>query len=508
MTATIIHGDCLDVLRGMADASVDAVVTDPPYELAFMGRKWDASGIAYSVDLWREVLRVLKPGGHLLAFGGTRTYHRMTCAIEDAGAEIRDCITWHYGQGFPKSHNIGGGLGTALKPSTEPIVVARRPLVGTVAANVAQHGTGAINVDGCRVAGPPSVGGANGGALLGLMNDDGWQPKSLPIDRSMSAGRWPPNLLLTHSADCGDACADDCPVAMMDRQSGVSSSRASGYDFRDSNNDNPTHVIRNIKSGVHFGDSGGASRFFPTFDADPFLYQAKASQKERFAALICDCEALHSDAWESADREQNEPTGCTSLARDTSEATSTDGCGLLTSSNGSATTAPCPPGTKSTTATRTSRTTQSTILSSLTPQPTSACTPGANSGTACGGSRAARAESSSPSTGSTSTSHPKAGRSTGVVAVVTSRESSKPSACARCGEPLRREAHPTQKPTALMQWLVRLVTPPGGLILDPFAGSGTTLVAALAEGRHAIGIEREAEYVEIIKQRVAKTEAA
>ena len=509
MTATVIHGDCLDVLRGMADASVDAVVTDPPAGIAFMGKAWDRDKggrdewIAWLADIMRECARVMKPGAHAVVWALPRTSHWTGMAIENAGLEVRDKVTHHFGSGFPKSHNLPGGIGTALKPASEDWWVARKPLVGTVAANVAQHGTGAINVDGCRVAANESTRRTSNAGT----NGDGWRMGKTAHVNGSDAGRWPPNLLLTHSADCGDACADDCPVAMMDRQSGYSvtpskvTRGAGGQHGR-------YHPIGEQRDVPCFGDSGGASRFFPTFDADPFLYQAKASQKERFAALICDCEALHSDAWESADREQNEPTGCTSLARDTSEATSTDGCGLLTSSNGSATTAPCPPGTKSTTATRTSRTTQSTILSSLTPQPTSACTPGANSGTACGGSRAARAESSSPSTGSTSTSHPKAGRSTGVVAVVTSRESSKPSACARCGEPLRREAHPTQKPTALMQWLVRLVTPPDGTILDPFAGSGTTLVAALAEGRQAIGIEREAEYVEIVKARLANAEAA
>jgi len=200
------------------------------------------------------------------------------------------------------------------------------------------------------------------------------------------AGRWPPNLLLTHSADCGDACADDCPVAMMDRQSGESPSKPRRVGRMGGSRDGLGMGRGGDAIGVWPADSGGgASRFFPTFehDAVPFLYQAKAPAKERFAALICDCEALHSDAW-----------------------------------------------------------------------------------------------------------------------------SSKTSACAKCGGPLRREQHPTQKPVALMRWLVRLVTPPGGTILDPFAGSGTTLVAALAEGRQAIGIEREAEYVEIVKARLANAEAA
>ena len=103
MTFTLHHGDCIEVMRGMTDGSVDSIVTDPPYELGFMGKSWDSTGIAYNVEMWTEALRVLKPGGHLLAFSGSRTYHRMACAIEDAGFEIRDQIMWVYGSGFPKS---------------------------------------------------------------------------------------------------------------------------------------------------------------------------------------------------------------------------------------------------------------------------------------------------------------------------------------------------------------------------------------------------------------------
>ena len=149
---TIYHGDCREVVPTLAESSVDAVVCDPPYGLSFMGKDWDhgVPGVAF----WREALRVAKPGAHLLAFGGTRTFHRLAVAIEDAGWELRDTIGWLYGSGFPKSHNLKGqwsGWGTALKPAWEPIIVARKPLIGTVAANVLAHGTGAINVDGCRI---------------------------------------------------------------------------------------------------------------------------------------------------------------------------------------------------------------------------------------------------------------------------------------------------------------------------------------------------------------------
>ena len=166
----LMLGNCLDSLKTLEDNSVDSIVTDPPYGLSFMGKKWDYE--VPSVAIWEECLRVLKPGGHLLAFAGTRTQHRMAVNIEDAGFEIRDMIAWVYGSGFPKSldvskaiDNAAGeeteaakqwqGWGTALKPALEPITVARKPFTGTVAENVLQHGTGALNVDGCRVGDNP-----------------------------------------------------------------------------------------------------------------------------------------------------------------------------------------------------------------------------------------------------------------------------------------------------------------------------------------------------------------
>ena len=239
MSWELIHGDCAERLRALPDCSVDAIVTDPPYGLSFMGKRWDYD--VPSTELWGECLRVLKPGGHLLAFAGTRTQHRMAVRIEDAGFEIRDMIAWVYGSGFPKSLDVSKaidkaagavrgvvgpnrfaaingsanlntygkasrpdetapatdaarqwqGWGTALKPALEPITVARKPLIGTVAENVLTHGTGAINVDGCRVPAEKATGWKGGGSAMyeGGLSREGGEA------RLQDAGRWPANLI-------------------------------------------------------------------------------------------------------------------------------------------------------------------------------------------------------------------------------------------------------------------------------------------------------------------------
>lgn len=331
-------------MRDIPSCSVDAVVTDPPYGLSFMGKKWDYE--VPSVEVWAECLRVLKPGGHLLAFAGTRTQHRMAVRIEDAGFEIRDMIAWVYGSGFPKSLDVSkaidkaagaervvvgryraavqtgvtGGLngskadsdgvtwatitapatpearqwagwGTALKPALEPITVARKPLEGTVAANVLAHGTGAINVDGCRVGTDETLGRAKAGWGSKAVGADNYG-KFNSIGITKEGGRWPANLI----HDGGEEI---------------------------------TEIL------------SGAARFF---------YCAKASKK---------------------DREKG-------------------------------------------------------------------------------------------------------------------------------------NTHPTVKPTDLMRYLCRLVTPLGGIVLDPFMGSGSTGKAALLEGFHFIGIERQEEYFEIAKKRLSE----
>ena len=412
-------------MRLLPADSVDSIVCDPPYSLSFMSKSWDAHESPQAFQAWceawcAEALRVLKPGGYLCAFGGTRTYHRLAAAIEDAGFEIRDSLIWQYGSGFPKSLNVsiaidkqagalkhrgkaiivagdGGqqanlvnpsgcpahdpitdaakrwkGWGTSLKPAFEPVVVARKPLIGTVAANVLAHGTGALNIDGCRVATADRLSCSKASPYNDVDGGQGrtWNPSSTPgIEREQHAdGRWPANLLLTHAPGCGDECAPGCPVAALDAQ------------------------------------SGGASRFFTTTEYGeddllpgekpgdpPFFYSPKANRAEREAG----CEGLPARSGaEAVDRDE----------------------------------------------------------------------------------------------GSAGTQSPRAGAGRTAKSV--------------------RNHHPCIKPVSVMRFLCRLVGgQPGGLILDPFAGSGTTGVACVHEGFDFIGIEREAEYAAIAEARInhAKT---
>jgi DNA modification methylase len=382
----LLHGDCLDRLRELPDCSVDACVTDPPYGLSFMGKAWDYD--VPGADVWREVLRVLKPGGHLLAFAGTRTQHRMAVQIEDAGFEIRDMIAWVYGSGFPKSLDVSkaidkaagaerevvgpnpwnhvrnhnpdswsgatrtqngkygstgsgpsditspatpaaqqwAGWGTALKPALEPITVARKPLTGTVAANVLEHGTGAINVDGCRVGTGDSLGRPYGGDNK-IYGTYGMERGTRTGDGL--TGRWPANLIHDGS---------DEVVGLFPQATGVVGARREGGDKSIfSGGGHHQAQKQRIVGGIK--DTGSAARFF---------YCAKASKADR-------------------------------------------------------------------------------------------------------------------------------------------------------GE---GNGHPTVKPTELMRYLCRLVTPPGGVVLDPFMGSGSTGKAAVLEGFRFIGIEREAEYLKIARGRI------
>ncbi len=359
----------------MADNAVDAIVADPPYGFAFMGKRWDYD--LPPVELRAEALRVLKPGGHLLAFGGARTYHRATCRIEDAGFEIRDCVMWIYGSGFPKSHNLQGewkGFGTALKPAHEPIVLARKPLNGTVAENVQTWGCGGLNVDGCRVAptgehlGGSHVSTKSAGWDRPWKHDEGHIEKrktewAEADEKATRLGRWPANLIHDGSKEV---------VGMFPQATSgsIKAGQPAGRDMRAGDCDNNRIGGRPVQPFDVAGSSGSAARFF---------YAAKASRSERDAGLdgmpLRECGMMEDDAYPIK-------TGSGNLR-----------------------------------------------------------------------------------------------------------------------ETKRRNVHPTVKPQALMRYLCRLVTPPNGIILDPFFGSGSTGVAAIAEGFSIIGIEQEADYVEIARRR-------
>lgn len=200
---TVYLADCLDVLPELS--GLDAVVTDPPYGLSFMGKRWD-----YDVPdqaIWEACLAAMKPGAHLLSFAGTRTQHRMAVRIEDAGFDIRDMIAWVYGSGFPKSHNLDGdkkGWGTALKPALEPITVARKPLIGTVADNVLAHGTGALNIDGCRVGNFQNTTPSGVDRRNAKLAEMGYRPSEYQMGTKLPdtpPGRWPANLIHDGSED-------------------------------------------------------------------------------------------------------------------------------------------------------------------------------------------------------------------------------------------------------------------------------------------------------------------
>jgi DNA modification methylase len=295
----LLEGDALEVMAKLPDSCIDCVITDPPYGIGFHNEAWDgagtagrqlAGGAAFAVwtGTWAaECLRVLKPGGHLVAFGSPRTFHRLTTGIEDTGLQLRDVLMWVYGQGAPKARKLPGGRAAMLRPAYEPILLARKPLIGTTLRNVEEWGTGALNTEACR-----------------------------------ASGYWPAHLALSHAPGCMTTnCTADCPPRLLD---------AARPDLR-------------------------PSRMF---------FCAKASKQER--EVGCEALPLQSDQLYS-----------------------------------------------------------------------------------------------------------------------------------RPAVRLRRNIHPTVKPIALMRWLTRLVTPPGGTVLDLFAGSGSTGIAALAEGRSFLGIEREGEYVDL-----------
>ncbi len=261
----IIHGDCLEEMRKMEPNSISAIVTDPPYGLHFMGKGWDYD--IPGVEYWRECLRITKPGGYVLCMGGTRTFHRLTCSAEDSGWEIRDCIMWIYGSGFPKSHNHFGieGFGTALKPAYEPIIMAMKPCEGTFKQNAEKWGQAGINIDGCRVESNEDL----TRECLGHASSshEGYKrPYHETAEKKVygsKKGRWPANVIFDEEA-----------AQMLDEQSGNLKSGSPGS--RKKEWSGYQTGLKKLDKESGFGDSGGASRFF---------YCAKASSGERNEGL-------------------------------------------------------------------------------------------------------------------------------------------------------------------------------------------------------------------------------
>jgi DNA modification methylase len=346
-TAIILLGDVLEVLRGKPANSFDAIFCDPPYGISFMGREWD-HGVP-SAEVWKEILRVLKPGGFLLAFGGTRMWHHLALNIENGGFEIKDALMWLHGQGFPKGLDISKGVDednsekwegykTALKPAWEPIIVAMKPLDGTYAANALKHGVAGFNIDGSRIGQskdvPSSVSRTSGSSLSGSVDGSLRKETGSEDGRNPNIGRYPANLILQHTEECvlsgtkkvrnnggipqtsvtkpkvafGDfkeraeptyyfnpedgtetvnnwICHPECPVRQLDEQTGISESRQ-GKPRKGKSGDG----WGMSHTGSEYSDKGGASRFF---------YNAKASKSEREEGL---------EPTEDGERANNHPT--------------------------------------------------------------------------------------------------------------------------------------------------------------------------------------------------------
>ena len=524
-------GDCLEVMAGMEPGSVDTIITDPPYGLEFMGKEWD-NGVP-GIPFWEAALRVAKPGAMLLAMGGSRTHHRLACAIEDAGWEIRDCINylhdgsqpkaafwnslddeqrqaylelhypnqtmfWGYGQGFPKSANISkniessitapatpdavtwDGWGTALKPAYEPIIVAMKPLDGTFAENALKHGVAGLWIDGGRVGTEDKLQSLDGSFSFsgsGGANETG---KHITM-RDAGEGRWPANLILDGSASVVRLFPQTVDGGNRNGKSGNSA-------WFTGHKDTGQEWMR---------DNGSAARFF---------YCAKASRRERNSGLDSTCTVKYnipkSIIQEGISCQDVSTALVESLRRATSELT----IQWLIGESGANITGLCPRDSLSTTLTEISRITPSKILSLWTRSPTSESTAGVSCETVSGGSPAVSAESSSPSTKSTGICQKRDGPSTDAVRSVISSALSLISEEENWQE--LTNIHSTVKPLALVEYLCNLTkTPSGGVVLDPFVGSGTTMVACVNTGRDGIGIDTSDEYIDIAQRRVAHAEA-
>lgn len=477
--------DCLDVIKSIDDNSIDSIVTDPPYELWFMGKSWDSTGIANNVELWRECLRVLKPWGHLLSFSGTRTYHRMASAIEDAGFEVRDMIEWCYGSGFPKSRNIGkdvektnvGGLknnawsgwGTALKPAHEPICMARKPLAEkTVAENCLKWGTGGINIDESRVGTGAKKWSEPKGGIWSESVDNGAKLEDNP------QGRFPANLIHDNSEEVRECFPETKSGKMGPQHTRHTDGSPNGiYGKFDVN-----HEL-----GETYGDSGNASRFFKSI-----LYYPKASKSERNKwtqdYLVFNI-TLWGENMELDELQQNDM-----LEKIRKWCIDWFGKKWIDQSQIDF---------KSTIKIETKKITILVILNFLVHLNIKEYTVDAiETKNENDENLVENVENTSP------LKQIITKELTEYLHDVSNVVFKMPVKINVSGS--QNNFHSTVKPIALMEYLVKMVTKEWGVVLDPFAWSWTTLVAAKKNGYNYIGIELTEEYIPIIEARLNATE--
>ena len=487
----IISGCCLDHLPKMDSDSVDSIVTDPPYEIGIVGRNWDNAGVAYAPGVWIECLRVLKPGGHLVAFGGARTYHRLAVAVEDVGFEIRDCLSWLYGSGFPKSMNVGKALaekewegwGTNLKPSQELIVLARKPLAEkTIALNVKKWGTGAINIDGCRI---PYQGGEESNTVKrveaarlererkewerpGLWNardptstlGDAARIEIRDADRQ---GRFPANTL----HDGSEEATEGFPTVKAEK-------RPDQLECEYRWNKMPQDEIRSGgKMTKNDKVPQSASRYFK---------QADFTEEELKELEGTPTTGIHSNPLFDADG--NPRAGALGDSEE----------GVMGFGRGQN-----PPDPQGRFPANTLHDGSEEVEEGF---PTVSYEPVALKSIPIEGEYA-RSNSMSGKFPRTKRPHEKtipASASRYFYCAKASRSEREAGLEAEKGQ--RANSHPTVKPLALMRWLCRLITPKGGKVLDPFTGSGTTGIAAHLEGFDFVGIEQDENYARIAEKRI------
>ncbi|MGW6703567.1 DNA-methyltransferase [Streptomyces sp. NPDC054956] len=450
---TLHLGDCLDVLPTIATASIDAIITDPPYELGFMGKAWDASGIAYNTEVWRHCWRVLKPGGHLLAFGATRTYHRMTVAIEDAGFEIRDSIHWIYGSGFPKGQDIAKSIDRHRDDRAQVLQVTAWLAAARDAAGWTNRQVDAL----WGFSGMAGLWTTQGKAAI-IPQPEQWDRLREELGFDDAGIR---DLVAALNARKGNLSDDWAQREVIGRRhsglaSGATSVFLSGTTGRAADGSIP---VTAPASDAARQWQGWNTNLKPAHE--PIVVARKSTGYESTVAnvLLHGTGALNVDACrtEGGQDYRDKCASVVGIASNRNGDTLGDWTGARADSTHEAGRWP------------------TNILLGHHPDCSTQCAPGCPVPSLGAEARffpAFRYEAKAPAS-----ERPRLADGT---------------------------AHATVKPLALMRWLIRLVTPPGGIVLDPFAGSGTTLEAAAIEGFQAVGIEREAAHAELCRVRLSK----